>query len=70
MFGFSIWTRIFIFLLGMGFGFWFVLKPLQIVNLIGKSAWAENNLPGGTYGAVKLFGIFVMIVVIVGLVKF
>jgi hypothetical protein len=63
--GFSIWTRLLIFVLGVAIGFFFLLKPLFIVNILGKSEWAETKVPGGTFGAIKLFGIFIMAVAIV-----
>jgi hypothetical protein len=62
---FSIGTRILIFVLGMGLGFFFLLKPLFFVNILGKSNWAEAKIPGGTYGAIKLFGIFLMIISVI-----
>jgi hypothetical protein len=69
MFDLSIWWRIVIFLGGMTVGFIFLLKPLQIVTIIGKSAWAEQSWPGGTFGAVKAFGIFIMVVAILILIN-
>lgn len=65
----SIWIRFLIFVAGMVFGFFFLLKPLFIVNIIGQSQWAESKIPGGTFGAVKLFGIFVIIVSVVVLIN-
>jgi hypothetical protein len=63
--------QILIFMIGMVVGFGFLLRPLQIVNIIGKMPWAEEKLgPGGTYSAVKLFGIFLMIVSIIVLINF
>jgi hypothetical protein len=59
---FSLGTRILIFILGMGLGFLCLYKNLAIVNIIGKSAWAEAKVPGGTFGAIKLFGLFLMLV--------
>lgn len=61
MLGLSIWARLLIFIIGWAFGFWFLLKPLQVVNIIGKSEWSEEHFPGGTFGAVQAFGLFVMI---------
>ncbi len=69
-FEFSFWDRLLIFIVGMAIGFLFVLKPLQIVDIIGKTAWAEAKWPGGTFGAVKAFGIAIMIVAVIVLFNF
>jgi hypothetical protein len=61
----SFWDKFFILIIGMSLGFFFLLKPLLIVNIIGKSSWAESHILGGTYGAVKLFGIAIMVVTII-----
>jgi hypothetical protein len=70
MFDLSIGIRFLIFIVGLALGFAFILKSLFFVNTIGKSAWAEQNIPGGTYGAVKLFGIFLIIVSVIVLFNF
>ncbi len=66
LFDISIWWRIVILIIGLVLGFLFILKPLQIVSIIGKMPWAEEKMgPGGTYSAVQLFGIFIIIVAVV-----
>lgn len=57
----SIWWRLIILIVGWAFGFWFLLKPLQVVNIIGKSEWSEEHFPGGTFGAVQAFGLAIII---------
>lgn len=57
----TIGTRLLIFVLGWALGFWFVLKPLDVVRIIGKSQWSEAHFPGGTFGAVQAFGIGVIV---------
>ena len=62
---FSIGTRLMFLVIGVPLGFFVLLKPLWVVNTIGKSSWAEAKMPGGTYGAVKLFGIFIIVLSII-----
>lgn len=70
MFDLSIWWRLFIFVVGWTIGFWFLLKPLQAVSYIGKQDWAERRFgPGGTYTAIKLFGIAFIIIAFILLVR-
>lgn len=69
MFELSIWIRLLILIIGWTFGFWFLLKPLQVVNIIGKSEWSESHFPGGTFGAVQAFGLLVILVSIWVLIK-
>lgn len=56
----SIWMRLLILVLSWAIGFWFLLKPLEVVRIIGKSPWAEAKFPGGTFGAAQAFGMFLM----------
>lgn len=65
MFDLSLGQRLFIFTVGMVLGFFFLFKHLWVVHTIGQSEWAESHFPGGTYGAIKIFGITIMIVAIV-----
>lgn len=65
MVGLTFWTRFWILVIGVPVGFFFLLKPLMIVNIVGKSAWAEAKIMGGTYGAVKLFGIAIIVITII-----
>lgn len=60
MLGLSIGMRLLILVIGWAIGFWFLLKPLQVVNIIGKSQWSESHFPGGTFGAVQFFGMFLI----------
>lgn len=60
MLGLSIWMRLLILIIGGAFGLWFLLKPLEVVRIIGKSMWAESRFPGGTFGAVQVFGLAIM----------
>lgn len=71
IFGLSIWLRLLIFVIGMLVGFYFLLRPLQTVSVLGEMPWAEQKLgPGGTYTAIKLFGILIMVVSVIVLVNF
>jgi len=63
--GFTIVQRFLFLIIGVPLGFLFLLKPLPIVNILGKSAWSEAHMPGGTYGAVKLFGIAIIVIAII-----
>ncbi len=56
----SLGMRFLILVLGWALGFWFLLKPLQVVNIIGKSQWSESHFPGGTFGAVQAFGLVII----------
>ena len=59
----TILIRILIFLGCFGVGMSFIVKTLPWVNLLGKSAWAEQHLGGGgTYTMWKLIGIIIIIV--------
>lgn len=63
MLGISLAWRIVIFFIGWGLGFLCLLKTLQVGNAVGPLDWAENRLgPGGTYSAVKITGVFLIIV--------
>lgn len=63
MFELSIWWRLFIFIFAWVLGFWFLLKPLQVIYWVGEQDWAERRFgPGGTYSAIKLFGIAFIII--------
>ncbi len=70
-FGLALWLRLLIFAIGLLAGFYVLLRPLQIGNIIGQMPWAEQKLgPGGTYSAIKLFGIGIIIVSVIVLVNF
>ncbi len=70
MLGLSIWLRLLIFILGCIVGFWMLLKPLQAAYYIGTQDWAERRFgPGGTYTALKLFGIGIIIITFIILIK-
>jgi hypothetical protein len=63
--GFTFVQRLLFLIIGVPLGFLFLLKSLPIVNILGKSAWSEAHMPGGTYGAVKLFGIALIVLCII-----
>lgn len=66
----SIWLRLLILVVGWAIGFWMLLKPLQAAYYIGTQDWAERRFgPGGTYTALKLFGIGLIILTFIILIK-
>lgn len=65
----SFGARFLIFIIGMALGFLCLLKTLPIGTMIGPLDWAERRFGvGGTFTAVKLFGIFLIIIAVVLLI--
>lgn len=54
--------RFFLFLLFGGCGWVCIAYNLKVVELLGKSAWAETKFPGGTYSMWKLVGLILIII--------
>lgn len=53
--------RILIFIIGLGLGWICIRYNLKIVEILGKSAWVENKMTGGTYSMWKLIGLLLII---------
>lgn len=62
------WARLVIFIVGLVVGIGCERYTYQIVQTVGKSAWAERYL-GDTYNMWKLIGVAVIIAVTVYLVR-
>jgi hypothetical protein len=66
----TIGMRLLIFVIGLGLGFFLLLKTLVARNLIGELPWAEQHMgAGGTYTLLKLWGIFFIIIAIIILIR-
>lgn len=69
--GLALWIRLLIFIVGMICGLYGIMRPLQVGSVVGQMPWAEQKFgPGGTYTAIKLFGIGIIIVSVIVLVNF
>ncbi|TSC91883.1 MAG: hypothetical protein CEN91_579 [Candidatus Berkelbacteria bacterium Licking1014_85] len=54
-------NKLLIFLASVGVGMAIIKYTFQLVNITGKSAWAESHIPGnGTYTMWKLIGLLII----------
>ena len=57
-------------ILAIALGIVLVIKTPWFVENFGTSAWAEEHLGGGTYTFYKLFGVFIIIIAMLGMTGF